>query len=927
MAAFASQADGTTPVRAAVIRWLDAPREAEDSSALGGKAAPLARLLAAGLPVPPGFVITPDAFPSAPAPNGARDGAQTELAGDVRRQVRAAYAELARRLGEEAPLVAVRSSATAEDLAGASFAGQYETFLGVRGADAVAGYAGRCWASLWSPHAVAYRQAAEQRLGRPLPVPAMAVLVQGLIPAEAAGVAFTADPVTGAHEAVTINAAWGLGQSVVDGEVEADTWRVDRQTLSVVQQTTGRKATRSGLGPDAPRVSVPAPRQRLPCLTPEQVVRVAELALRAEAVIAAPADAEWALEGETLWLLQARPITTLPLTEPETSGATEAAAPGAATDAVGAAAGDPPAGPTPRFPFAWPDEAAPARHWTLRTIDQRHIEAMRSLEIDVRRRFYRSLRLAAEIKGAEKAAHALHLNGYEYVAQVPLPYSPGERERRQDAFRRPAAALVERGENYFHAVVEPEVDAGNARLAAVAVDTLDPAALAAHLEDALDWYERSWTLHWLWPESGPNERFFEAYKEVTGDASRAAAAELTAHEPNLLTDAIDRLLDLAATVQRHAPLRALFLSCSPADVLERLSVPDRVAGGDELMAKLDELLQKQGLRCGAGFGTEQNQCLPGWREDPALVAGVVQRYVPQDLVAIRGARAAAVARRDARVEAIRATIADAETRRRFDFWLESARRGQQAFEDHNYKIDSAASSLLHSAIAGCARRLVAAGRLRDVAEIWWLEAHEVALAVRGLVADGAPAPAPAREPEWPQLVAARQALHRWRRSLTPPATLGAPPQPADQPRPQPAAPAAGAEKPAPPADVLLTGQSGSAGVATGRVRLTDRNASVPDVGPGEVLVARNAGPLWTPVFPAVAAVVLDEGVLFQHAMLTCREYGVPAVFQTKTATQVLREGQRVTVDATHGWVLPAPDDQRSASGATGAPPAGGDSDR
>jgi len=89
------------------------------------------------------------------------------------------------------------------------------------------------------------------------------------------------------------------------------------------------------------------------------------------------------------------------------------------------------------------------------------------------------------------------------------------------------------------------------------------------------------------------------------------------------------------------------------------------------------------------------------------------------------------------------------------------------------------------------------------------------------------------------------------------------------------------------------------------VRLVSHEDLVPDVADGDVLVARNAGPLWTPVFPAVAAVVLDEGVLFQHAMLTCREYGVPAVFQTKDASKSLAEGQRVTVDGTHGWVLAA----------------------
>jgi len=166
-------------------------------------------------------------------------------------------------------------------------------------------------------------------------------------------------------------------------------------------------------------------------------------------------------------------------------------------------------------------------------------------------------------------------------------------------------------------------------------------------------------------------------------------------------------------------------------------------------------------------------------------------------------------------------------------------------------------------------------------------------------------PTETKRPDWKQLVLSRVALQRWHETLTPPPTLGAPPPPEEKKPEPPKAEEKKPEKPTPPENVLATGQTGSAGVATGRVRLADKNALVPDVQPGDVLVAHNAGPLWTPVFPTVAAVVLDEGVLFQHAMLTCREYGVPAIFQTKDGSKKLKEGQRVTVDATNAWVLPA----------------------
>jgi pyruvate,water dikinase len=561
-------------------------------------------------------------------------------------------------------------------------------------------------------------------------------------------------------------------------------------------------------------------------------------------------------------------------------------------------------GPSPAFPFRWPDADAPGLSWRR----QVRPTPLRPLAEDVALAFRRGGADAALLKGDDTVERTVVLNGHAYTARVPSPQSEPERRLSKEAFQRTAEALHARGETYLQVVAFPELDAANARLGAVDPATLEPAALADHLEETLRWFQRAWTLHWLWGPDGPRERFTRLYAEVTGDQRPESASELLLHEPNLFTDAVDGLIELARLAQRHAPLRRLLVSGSPAQALDALRRRPAPAGGAAFGAALDRLLDRQGLRCGAGFGVEHEEMLPGWREDPALVLALVRRYVEQDLDALLAARAAAVAARDRRAAEVRAGLPDDERRRRFDFWLAAARRAQQGFEDHNYKIDSAATSLLHLAITGCAGRLAAAGCLGAPAEIWLLHAHEVTLALRGLAppdGDAADRDDPSSPPHWRRLVAAREALLHWQGSLTPPERVGAPPEtppaPAAEVRPdgRPAAP-----REAPPG-ALLTGQTGSAGVATGRVRLVGPEALVPDVEPGDVLVAHNAGPLWAAVFPAVAAVVLDEGVFFQHAMLTCREYGVPAVFQTKDATRRLREGQRVTVDATRGWVLPA----------------------
>jgi len=198
--------------------------------------------------------------------------------------------------------------------------------------------------------------------------------------------------------------------------------------------------------------------------------------------------------------------------------------------------------------------------------------------------------------------------------------------------------------------------------------------------------------------------------------------------------------------------------------------------------------------------------------------------------------------------------------------------------------------------------------------VWWLHAGEIALALRGVESDpeqvtSEGAGQPDQPDHWHQLVIARIALHDWQRQLAAPETLGAPaPLSSPAPEQRPTSAATPGEKKEPPPGALVTGQMGSPGTATGRVRIIERTTVIPDLERGDVLVARNASPLWAPVFPAAAAVILDSGGFFQHAMLICREYGVPAILQAKDATQRLQEGQRVTVDGTNGWVLPAVQD-------------------
>lgn len=258
---------------------------------MGGKTAGLSRLAEAHR-VPPGFCLTAHA----PEPSSSQA---------ARLAIGAAYGELARRAGIETPAVAVRSSGVDEDGAGASFAGQHETYLNVVGAEAVIDAIGRCRRSASSERARAYRRS----LGLAGPA-SVAVLVQLLVFADVAAVVFSIDPRSGADD-VVINASWGLGESIVGGTVTPDLYTVERRTMRVKERVLGDKTRMTVRTAGGTReVAVPTVLRDRHTLGDDAVLAAARLALSLESETGAPVDLECAFYGSELYLLQCRPVTT-----------------------------------------------------------------------------------------------------------------------------------------------------------------------------------------------------------------------------------------------------------------------------------------------------------------------------------------------------------------------------------------------------------------------------------------------------------------------------------------------------------------------------------------------------------------------------------------------------------------------------------------
>ncbi len=308
----------------------------EDVAIAGGKGANLGELTQAGISVPPGFVVTAATYDkfirktgifdeimdilNATDVNKTKELQETSakikkiildsyMPDDIRTTIIEAYNALCGRIGKENAFVAIRSSATAEDLPEASFAGQQDTFLNIRGPEDVLIYVQKCWASLFESRAIFYREEHNFEHSKVY----IAVVVQEMVNAEKAGVMFTVHPSTG-EEKILIEAAWGLGEAVVSGTVTPDTYWVDKKTEKLIESVISEKNIMFKKDPTVGKtikVGVPEDLINKQVLTDDEIVALTKLGKRIHDHYGFPQDTEWAIEEGTVYMLQSRPVTTL----------------------------------------------------------------------------------------------------------------------------------------------------------------------------------------------------------------------------------------------------------------------------------------------------------------------------------------------------------------------------------------------------------------------------------------------------------------------------------------------------------------------------------------------------------------------------------------------------------------------------------------
>lgn len=854
--------------------------EVDDALArLGGKALSLERLTDAGFPVP-AFVTVPtdeylafidEANLHAPlfdalteqAPAAAAETIRLAFAGaTMRRKQRDRIVELVAPLAD-AP-VAVRSSATAEDSPDLSFAGQLESFLDVRGTNAIVDAVVACWASAWTERAIAYRD----HHGVPHAGVAVAVIVQRLVPAEASGVLFTANPLTGRRDETVIDATTGLGDRLVGGHAIPDSYVVDTATGLI----TGRTLA----GAD-------------PVLTPAHAAALTDLGRRAAALFGGPQDVEWVRVGDDLQIVQSRPVTTLfplPSDDPAHLWVSFGAFQGVlgpltplGLDLIRHLL----AGAARSFgrvvdPADAPYIGVAAERLWIRLDDAlRNAIGRRALDVLLPMADPGVARIVGAL--ADEPAFAVSRRTPSLTTGVGLASFLGRMAPRlPSAMRHPSSSREHLDDTVARYL------AGVDRSLAAASRIGDPALRLEAIVLAAQKFARTalpTLLPVFGPIMGPGGYAIKRLRELAAKTGLPDADALALHAlralPGNVTTAMDIALWDASRALRTDPHAWGVVADTPPAELARLYLARHLP--TVALEAVDGFLATYGVRGVA----EIDLGAPRWRDDPTAVMAMLASYVATDA----DVQSPRERHREGQREAGRAVrrLLDASRPRdaaEMRSLVHRIRSTMGARETPKFALIKAFGAI-RAALDAEAGALVAAGVLASRDDLVFLSLGELrhAYAPGGDQGTSVPEPLAAR-------VAERRAVREreLRRRAIPRVIVG-------DGRTFFDGVAAGPDG--------LSGSGVSPGVAEGRVRVV-LDPRTQQVAPGEILVCPGTDPAWTPLFAHAAGLVTEVGGLMTHGSVVAREHGIPAVVGVRDVTTRLATGQHVRIDGTSGSV-------------------------
>ncbi|WDT52948.1 rifamycin-inactivating phosphotransferase [Streptomyces sp. G7(2002)] len=842
---------------------------------VGGKGAHLGGLSRIeGIRVPAGFCVTTDAFRRIMAEAPSIDDRLDQLSrlnpddreaiGTLSAQIRriiegaaipgdlaAAITRALGRLGEEAAY-AVRSSATAEDLPTASFAGQQDTYLNVVGPAAILQHVSRCWASLFTERAVTYRQ----RNGIDHRTVDMAVVVQQMVFPHAAGILFTADPVTGNRKVATVDAGFGLGEALVSGLVNPDVFTVRDGEVVAKAIAAKERAVQALPAGGTQEVAIDSQRQEQPALTDAQVVRLVQLGRRIEAHFGRPQDIEWCLVDDGFRIVQSRPITTLfPI---PVSGDQE--------NHVYVSVGHGQMMTDPMKPLGF-------SMWQLTAMVPMH-EAGGRLFVDVTRRLASPASRAGLLdvlgRGDPLIRDALEtvLDRDDFVPSLP-DAGPGG----------PPAGGASAPSEPDPAIVTELIERSQASIAALERDirTKTGPALFDFLLEAFEEHKRvlSDPLSMQAIMAGMEATWWlnDQLQEWLGEKN--AADTLTLSAPDNVTSEMGlALLDVADVIRPQSEVVAFLQGVEDEGFLDELA---KLPGGTEARDAIEGYLDRYGMRCVGEIDITR----PRWRERPTTLVPVildnVRNFEPgaAERRFEQGRQKAQKKEQDvlSRLRALPDGDRKADEAKRM---IDRVRTFIGYREYPKYGIVSR-YFLYKQALLEEAERLVQAGVLPEKEDIFYLTFQELRGVVRSQQVDD-------------RLIQQRKEAFRSYHALTPPRVLTSDGE----------AVTGAYRRDDVPAGALI-GLAVSAGTIEGRARVILDMADA-DLEAGDILVTPFTDPSWSPLFVGIAGLVTEVGGLMTHGAVIAREYGLPAVVGVEQATRLIRDGQRIRVHGTDGYV-------------------------
>jgi len=803
-----------------------------DRQRVGGKAANLGELLAAGLPVPCGFCVTTTAFDRFRASDGG-----TLAEAPVPKAVRDAVLSVWRELGE-AKSVAVRSSATVEDGREQSFAGQFESVLNVRGAEALLDAVKSCWLSLFSKRALAYL--ARQQI--PVEKVKMAVLVQEMVEAERAGVVFTADPLTGATDRLVVEYVSGLGDSLVQGMVQPERIVIDRQA------TFGNFA------------------------------RLCELALQTERLFGGPQDVEWAERGGEVFLLQARPITTRKTVKTWedrqvwTNSNTGEVAPDVTTPVTWSM--------IESLLYVWFDPLARMAGADIRLAPPAGLVAGRI--------YFNANTLLATIKPfsflLKRVPNSVQaFGGGQFEKNRETPLSIPWEDLPDLGFRWPKYILSwprilcdlishsrRRGEAWILRA-KARVD----KLTRVDVETMSTAALAGFVARGFRQAFEGWDLLYFATPAVALPVFQKACRDWLRDPGLTLAYRLFSALGGMPTVEAGLALWRLAVLAHADGGTEVALSSGTGWPQVRATL-QRAEHGRQFLAAWDAFMVEHGHHCRG----ELELFNARWCETPDYVLSLVRGYLRSvgQSDPLENQRRLAVEREQLTAQC-RQRLKNPVKR-----WIFSRSLGRvqklAVFREQLKNLAVRQIVVLRLVLLALGRRLCEQGTLSRSEDIFFLEVTEIEPVATGTASF-----------DWRQRVARRRQEYERNQKLSPPPVVVG--------RFDPHAndwPVAG------PGTKTLEGIPVSPGVVTGKARVILRTDDHEQVFPGEILIAPFTDPAWTPYFINAAGVVMDQGGILSHGSIIAREYGLPAVTNVGSATRVIRTGDPVQVDGNRGRV-------------------------